>query len=431
MTWKKLLPIVVLLFLTGLANVSRAQAINGFTDIDALRRALGLSLGASRVYTKEHGFSYAGYAELLYQDYAQTAHLHASKFFPVAADLPTNKDSEFALTRGVVFLGYRWNDRIVFNSEIRVDRDLIERGVATFPEHYETTKASTEGSLDLAYVDYIKSPALTFRAGVVLVPTGLINEFHQPNEYLGTRSGFGDIFTISSIWHALGIGLAGRKGPFNYRAYVVSGLNAAGFTEFGWRGGREISLDTIMHPALTFRIDFNPIPNGTLGGSYYLGNTGVFGLAENVNETFRTELLEAHGEFRWRGAFTRAQYAKGLLEKSPELNAILEKMDLRGVGKRIVGGYVEGGWNFLWHKNNGTMVMPYMRGEASNPQDALPPESIELGLVKNHFLDFIIWVYGVEVRPIAPLSIKAEYIAIHDQNQIFWKEYHLGASYAF
>ena len=44
------------------------------------------------------------------------------------------------------------------------------------------------------------------------------------------------------------------------------------------------------------------------------------------------------------------------------------------------------------------------------------------------FLDFIIWVYGVEIRPLAAVSIKAEYIAMHDQNQIFWKEYHLGSS---
>ena len=33
------------------------------------------------------------------------------------------------------------------------------------------------------------------------------------------------------------------------------------------------------------------------------------------------------------------------------------------------------------------------------------------------FLDFIIWVYGVEIRPLAAVSIKAEYIAMHDQTR--------------
>jgi hypothetical protein len=423
----------ILLFCLLLITVRlQAQNTNGFVDVEQMRRALGLSLGASKIYTKENeGFTYAGYAEILYQDYSSTAHWEITNLHPVDETLPLNKNAEFGLTRGVLFLGYRYNDHIVFNSEFRADRDIVERGIATFPDHYETSHVSTEGSVDLAYVDYRKSTALTFRGGIILVPTGLINEFHNPQEYLGTRPGFGDIFTYPSIWHALGFGIAGRKGPFDYRAYVVSGFNAAGFTEFGWRGGREVSWDTISHPAFTFRIDYNPIPNGTLGGSYYLGNSGVFGLDQNVSQTFRTEMLDLHGEFRLKGAVARAQYAKGLLGKSWDLNEILQKQGLRAIGGRVVGGYVEGGYNILWYKENGMMIMPYMRGEASNSQDSLPPPSIRLGGIKNHFVDFIIWVFGVEVRPIRGASIKLEYINQHDQNQIFWKEYHFGASYSF
>ena len=127
----------------------------------------------------------------------------------------------------------------------------------------------------------------------------------------------------------------------------------------------------------------------------------------------------------------RAQYAKALLHSSPALNEVLGKTGLRVVGKRAVGGYLEGGWNLLWGRKNETMVMPYMRGEASNPQDALPPKSLALGLIKNHYLDFIIWILGVEVRPVPAVSIKTEYESIHDQNQIFWKEFHLDVSYTF
>ena len=77
------------------------------------------------------------------------------------------------------------------------------------------------------------------------------------------------------------------------------------------------------------------------------------------------------------------------------------------------------------------MMPSFTSGEASNPQDALPPPSLALGLIKNHYLDFIIWILGVEWRPISALSIKTEYESIHDQNQIFWREFHLGASYTF
>jgi hypothetical protein len=433
---------ILLLILLGLSNIvhgqdrdaltgTKIETLDGFPDEDALRKALGLSLGAVRIYTKKHGFSYAGYGETLYQKYSPTAYWHVTNLHPISSVPPTGKDQELNLLRGVVFLGYRFSERVLINSEIRLDRDLIERGVATFPENYTTTDSSAEANLDLAYLDYIMSPELTLRAGVVLVPMGLINEFHTPEEYLGTRSGFGDLFTIPSLWHALGFGVAGYKWVFDYRAYVMSGLNAAHFTEFGFRGGREITSDTISHPSAVFRIDYNPFPGGVLGGSYYIGNSGIFGLDKPVDLKIHTTLKELHGEFRWKGVFARAQYAIALLKSSTELNAILEKTGLHGVGGRQVGGYVEGGYNLLASRNNGKMIMPYMRGEASNPQDALPPASLALGLIKNHFVDFIIWIYGVEVRPVPPLSIKAEYEAIHDQNQIFWKEFHFDLSYTF
>ena len=414
----------------GAGAENEPAVLSGFPDPDTERRALGLSHGAARVYEKEHGFSFAGYGEVLYQKYSHETTSN-SDTLPQFIGLPTNKDQELTLLRGVLFLGYRVSERIVFNSELRLDRDLIERGVATFPEYYDTLEGSTEGSLDLAYMDYILSPALTLRAGMILLPVGLINEFHQPDEYLGTRSGFGDLFTIPSIWHALGFGIAGHKWVFDYRAYVVSGLNAAGFTEFGLRGGREVSWDTISHPAAVFRIDYNPFPGGVLGGSYYIGNSGIFGLNEPQDLKIHTTMKELHGELRWKGVFARAQYAKAILHSTPELNKILGTTGYNGVAKRQVGGYVEGGWNLLWARRNGTMIMPYMRGEASNPQDALPPPSLELGLIKNHYLDFIIWVFGVEWRPVKALSIKTEYQNIHDQNQIYWKEFRLGGSYVF
>lgn len=402
-----------------------------FPDEGALRRALGLSLGAVHVYRKDEGFSFTGYAEMIYHKYSHDANWHVFNLHPVGSVVPTGKDQELSLLRGVVFLGYRYSDRIVFNSEFRGDRDLIERGVATFPVNYTTTEASSNASVDLAYVDYIYSKELTFRGGIVLVPMGLINEFHHPNEYLGARSGFADLFTIPSTWHALGAGIAGHLAVFDYRLYLVSGLNAAGFTEFGLRGGREITWDTISHPSVVVRIDYNPFPGGVLGGSYYFGNSGIFGLDEPQSLKVHTTLKELHGELRWKGAFTRAEYAKALLHSSTELNAILGTTGFRGVGKRMVGGYVEGGWNFLWSNEKGHMLMPYFRGEASNPQDALPPPSLDLGLIKNHFLDFIIWVSGVEVRFFPGLDIKAEYQSIHDQNQIFWKEFHLDLNYSF
>ncbi|MCI0613546.1 hypothetical protein L0244_11220 [bacterium] len=383
------------------------DVLAGFSSVEAQRRALGLSLGASRVYTKEHGFSVGGYTELLYQKSSDTTGLG-----------PNGSDLDITVPRAVVFLGFRINERLVINSEFRADRDIFDTD-------------SAEASVDLAYLDYILNPAFTLRAGIVLVPMGLVNEFHQPNEYLGTRPGFGDIFTLLNVWHALGFGFAGHKWGFDYRAYVISGLNAAKFNEFGMRDGREITSDTIGSPSVVYRIEYNFFPGGIFGGSYYLGNSGIFGVPNPADLKIHTTIKELLGELRWKGAQIRAQYAIGLMNSTGQLNAILKTTGLHGVGSRVVGGYVEGGYNLLAYKENGKMIMPYMRGEASNSMDALPRPSLDLGLIKNWYVDFIIWIFGVEVRPIPALSIKTEYESTHDQNQIYHDEFHIDVSYAF
>lgn len=406
---------------------AQSATLAGFPDEDALRHALGLSLGAVEVYKKDHGFTYSGYGELLYQKYSGHTHLT----YTPNKEYPTGKDQELTLLRGVLFLGYRYSDRIVFNSELRLDRDLYERGVATFASDYNPMTTSVKASLDLAYMDYLMSPELTLRAGVILLPVGLTNEFHRPDEYVGTRPALGEFYTVPTIWHALGFGVAGHKWLFDYRFYVVSGLNAAGFTEFGLRGGKEITWDTISHPAAVLRVDLNPFPGGFIGISYYTGNSGVFGVENPDDLKIHTTLKDLHGQVEWKGALVRAQYSKGLLHSTPELNLLLEKTGKHGIGKRIVSGYVEGGWDFLWFRHSGKMVMLYLRGEASNPQDALPPPSLALGLVKNHQLDFIDWNMGVEYRPIPQLSIRPEYERIHDEDDNAWHEFHLGVVYFF
>jgi hypothetical protein len=383
------------------------DALAGFPSLEAQRKALGLSLGAARVYSKEHGFSVGGYTELLYQKFSDTTGLG-----------PNGSDLDTTVPRAVVFLGYRINERLVLNSEFRVDRDIFDTD-------------SAEASVDLAYLDYILNPAFTLRAGIVLVPMGLVNEFHQPNEYLGSRPGFGDIFTLLNVWHALGFGFAGHKWGFDYRAYVISGLNAAKFNEFGMRDGREITADTIGSPGVVYRIEYNFFPGGVLGGSYYLGNSGIFGVPNPADLKIHTTIKELHAELQWKGVEVRGQYAIGLMNSTGQLNAILKTTGLHGVGSRVVGGYVEGGYNLLAYKDNGKMIMPYMRGEASNSMDALPRPSLDLGLIKNWYVDFIIWIFGVEVRPVPALSIKTEYESTHDQNQIFHDEFHLDVSYAF
>jgi hypothetical protein len=278
------------------------------------------------------------------------------------------------------------------------------------PYGYPGDTNQIEPGVETAYLDYIINKSLILRGGLLLLPMGLANEHHGPDEYLGTHRPLAETVALPGTWHAVGLGLAGHKWIGSYRIYVVNGMNAAGFTINGMREARDISLDTLKNPSLVLRLDGELFTGFQMGGSYYLGNSGVFGATpEPVDLKVHTTNKEIHIVYHNGAILARALYAKALLQSTPQLNAVLGIRGLSGIGSRMVGGYVEGGYDFLAGRQNGTRLMPYARVEESNPQDALPPESVALGMLKNMQVDHLIWTFGLEVCPTPDLVLKGDY----------------------
>ena len=69
------------------------------------------------------------------------------------------------------------------------------------------------------------------RAGMVLVPVGIVNERHEPPTFHGVERTFVDTVIVPTTWRDTGVGAFGDLGRgFSYRAYVVPGLDATGFS---------------------------------------------------------------------------------------------------------------------------------------------------------------------------------------------------------
>ena len=62
------------------------------------------------------------------------------------------------LQRAVVYVGYKFNERFLFNSELE-----IEHGVTASDKGGET-------EMEFAYADYLWKPQANLRAGLVLIP---------------------------------------------------------------------------------------------------------------------------------------------------------------------------------------------------------------------------------------------------------------------
>ena len=191
---------------------------------DDQTRALGLAPSAAATYRGGTGVSIAGYGEMLYKNYA------------------SSKTSQFDYLRAILYAGYRFNDRFLFNSEIEV-------------EH------ANEIFVEFAYVDYLATQNFGLRAGMLLMPMGLVNEFHEPTVFMGAERPVTEQAIIPSTWRENGGGVYYAGDTVAVRAYVVNGLNGAKFSSSGVRGGRQKGAKAkATDMAITGRIDITPTP---------------------------------------------------------------------------------------------------------------------------------------------------------------------------
>ena len=151
---------------------------------------------AAAVFRANRGLSIAGYGEFLYENYARTKQSGA----------PGGKGSQFDALRAIIYTGYRFNDNFVFNSEIEI-------------EH------AKEAYLEFAYVDYQATENFGIRGGMLLVPMGLVNEFHEPTVFMGTDRPFTENKIIPSTWRENGAGIYGAFDKISFRLYAVNGLS--------------------------------------------------------------------------------------------------------------------------------------------------------------------------------------------------------------
>ncbi|MBW2415940.1 MAG: hypothetical protein JRG76_15685, partial [Deltaproteobacteria bacterium] len=182
----------------------------GVPEEKTLESSYGLGPAASRVYSAGRGLSVGGYAEAVYRN-----RFNDSRDGTDTADF----------TRMVMYLGYKYNDWIVFNTEIEF-------------EHASTGEDGSV-SVEFATLDFLLDDAFNVRAGLVLIPMGFLNEMHEPPFYYGTQRPSPERAIIPSTWRENGVGIFGTFAEaLEYRVYVVNGMDASGYSSKGLRGGR-------------------------------------------------------------------------------------------------------------------------------------------------------------------------------------------------
>lgn len=354
------------------------------------KSSYGLGPAASKIYGTRRGLSIGGYAEGFY-----------SKF--VSDKTQANRDNADFL-RLVTYIGYKFNDWILFNSEIEVEHGSTS-----------TTKTSGSGevSVEFAYLDFLLSEYANARVGMLLMPMGFLNEMHEPNTFHGVFRPEVESRIIPSTWRENGIGLFGKFGEtLQYRLYAVNGLNARGFSVSGLRGGRQKGNRALAEDiSITGRVDYTPITSLLLGGSFYLGDQGQ---NQDVSGTripdTNLALWELHGQYRAYGLELRALFTMAHLGDAAALTRALRTTKDVGandtIANTMLGTYAEVAYDILPHlsANTDQYLAPFVRFEYFNTQDNVPA-----GFSRNGNAEQRLWTSGLSYKPHPNVVLKVDY----------------------
>jgi hypothetical protein len=341
------------------------------------KSAYGLGPAASKVYQVGKGLSIGGYGEANYQ-----------KIVSDKGNAKDNADFE----RLVMYVGYKFTDSILFNSEIEF-------------EHGSTAEGGSV-SVEFAAMDFFIDPRVNARTGMVLMPMGFINQIHEPPFFFGNNRPEVERRIIPTTWREIGVGLFGAITPnFTYTGYVVNGLDAQGFNSNGIRDGRQNGGQALAENfGYVARMDYVPdaLPGVSVGTSAYLGNSGQDLNYKGKTPNVFTQLYEAHVQWKYRGLEFRTLGSWGHINDA----GILSAYKGQTVGSANYGWYTEIGYDVLplLFKDTPQYLAPFFRYEQFDTIASTPS-----GYKDNQNLDREIFQVGLQYKPIPNVVIKADY----------------------
>ncbi len=370
----------------------------------------GMGPAASRIYQVEQsGVSVAGYGEMVYQNFSEDRD-------DGSASGATN---QIDFLRSIVYFGYRFNEWLLFNSEIEF-------------EHAKTAEgAEGEVAVEFGFIEAQLHPAINFRAGMLLMPVGIVNELHEPPTFHGSLRPEAERRIIPSTWRANGFGFVGAtKTGIGYKLYVTESLDASRFSSNGIRSGRQNGSKAIAEDlAVTGRLNYTGIPGLDFGGSFFLGNTGqamVDSTGSDIDAS--VTMFALHFTLERRGLELRGLFAQSTIDDVARLNGALGLSGSKSIGETQNGFYLTAAYDVLPLLMPGTThsLAPFIQYEQFNTQDEVPT-----GFAKNPARERTNLSLGLRYKPHPNVAFKADYINRDNEGNTAVDQFNLAVNYLF
>ncbi|MEE2986506.1 MAG: hypothetical protein VX667_01805, partial [Nitrospinota bacterium] len=286
------------------------------------------------------------------------------------------------------------------------------------------------------------------RGGVVLVPVGFLNEFHEPPLFWSVERPEFHSKIIPSTWVAAGLGFFGTPMEgMNYRLYLTnslesisdgtdtgSGNGSGGFSgaftaQTGIRGGRhQINGTAADDLAVSGRVEYSRFfPGLNVGASFYTGET----TQGFISEGGRTTVLEADMKYREGWFDMNASIANIIIEDGVALNNFCSDSAhtcSAEIADNIFGFNAQAGVHLfqLMGKNTSHDLVAFFLYEKIRPQDSMPH-----GTAPTHSSNFDLYTVGMSYMPIESVAIKADYQQFILKNNTTENKINIGLAYMY
>jgi hypothetical protein len=297
---------------------------------------------AAPVQSLDSGVSLFGYGEMYYSRARQNS-----------------ADAIATARRGVLGLGYRFNERTRFAAELEIENAVV------------SASDQGEAAFEQLYIEHDIHDRLTAKAGLFLLPIGYLNESHEPTRFYGVTRNLVETAIIPTTWREMGVGLQGTSDMgVRWNVGVVTSFDLNRWptdsteTKVSPLGAihQEGQLAKAASLAYYGVLNYDAIPGFNMGGSVFNGGIGqkqptIPTPQASVNlaevhakwQVGRWELssLLAQGQFRGVSAFNAA----GVSGSNP-------------VPDQFRGGYAQAAYR-LWRQGDYSLT-PFARYERVN-----------------------------------------------------------------
>ncbi len=343
----------------------------------------------------------------------------------------TLQNGKLDVHRIVLLFGYRFTDKLSFVTEVEF-------------EHIK------EVYVEQAFINYAFNTYINFRAGLILIPVGIINEYHEPPTFNGVERPLIDKYIVPTTWREIGLGLTGNipEISMKYQFYIVNGFKSYDEGdvylngEYGLRKGRQKGIESFMQvPNVTARISYYGLLGLNIGLSGYFGKTQST-MFNGLNRKDEQALAAADStvvgvamvgldvRYDRKGLGLRGQFYYTSLSNTAQYNflGMGERKSGNDLGSSMYGYYVELAYNVFYpFRKIKNELTPFIRYSNYDTQS-----TVVEGVNKNPAYNKTVITTGLGFWFLPQLALKADVQFIKSKaDNRFGKMFNAGVAFMF